>query len=304
MREGGGARLLGLYNNSPAKVLKANLALSHSEEELLNVAGRKQGKSYWHSPERQREFLEEYARVRGIESVEDWDKKARSRSVAAAGGSGLLHRHNGSLSAALAENFPELQWERGRRGKRKAKGAWESMDEQRRTLDAIAEEWSVPEHRSSPEGWRRVPTEAVQQRCAGMLVRHEGLCQALNAVYGQAWEPFQCRTTVPAAYWQEEENVRKFVRFLAAKLDISEPGDWHRISKSTVVQESGTGLLSRMPLLAAASLAFEGVPRAAEPTSRPKKACQRLLRLRLAAIFAPPAPHCGASPAPSGAVGF
>ena len=62
-----------------------------------------------------------------------------------------------------------------------------------------------------------------------LLLHNSSLMQILNAVYPEHnWIPWEF-TRVPAKYWEDVKNQRKFMDWAGKALGIKETNDWHNV---------------------------------------------------------------------------
>jgi hypothetical protein len=59
---------------------------------------------FWTSVDRQRQWMDDFARANGIQTEEDW-YLVRNKDILRAGGSGLLGHYNGSMTRRTNNGF-------------------------------------------------------------------------------------------------------------------------------------------------------------------------------------------------------
>jgi len=298
----GGRGLLRLHGSLMAALQSNFPELDLQEEECRPQRPR----GYWAVPGNRRAFLEEVAVSCSASTAGHWRARVTRAHICSLGGRALLDRYP-SLFAMLADNLPELDWasvdwRTTRAAKALPRGHWDSAERRLEFLQGFAAARGI----RTAADWKKVTLDQlVEAGGAGLLARYPSVLAALNDILGEDWRPADCRPQAPRRYWQEAENVGRFLRELKVRYRISTAEDWARISREQVIEAGGRTLLDSMRLVDALDFAepdqrwhdrMAGLEKTS--VSATKKSSQRWLRTQLLAIFedcSPPARNEGAN---------
>ena len=198
--------------------------------------------SPWESKEKRKQFLKRLEKENGVEQVEQWRLVPKKAIVGSEEGRGWLQWYDGSVHAALEDLRPELKAKAFQCAHRLPGDYWQSVENRREFLVALAERYGV----STRQHWLRVTARQVRDMGGSGLLNECGSVQnALKETFPSG-HPF---TTVPPTrrgkdYWGDAENRRAFVEQLRATFEIKEVSDWKRVTHDQVVAEGGPGILA------------------------------------------------------------
>jgi hypothetical protein len=133
---------------------------------------------YWNNLENQRKFLEEVAPSLGVKTLEDWNKITvnQFRQIGGSSGTRLLQIYGNSLDKILKTLYPNHQW----KIKRKPRGYWKNLDNQRAFLDQIRSSLGI----KNLNDWNNVTTvQLVQVGGSRMLTMYGSLQNMLKDIY-------------------------------------------------------------------------------------------------------------------------
>ena len=204
------------------------------------------------------------------------------------GGGSFLNQYGNSLAAAIEDIYgPEF----GRLVSRNrvTSGYLGSMENQRSLLMLIGRRLGIDPH--LPEAWRAVSrTMIMQHGGAALLRRYKSVQHALSSVFGREgsdeWQVYRCRPSIPAKFWESENNVRSFLMYSKQQLGVEKGDDWRRISRQQLREANAAGLLKHMSFSKALEIAFPGEDwhKLANDHSK-KRANQRDMYLTLRSLF-------------------
>jgi len=287
LAESGGKGLLGVLGDSMA----AALAAAFPRLQMPAAALRR--RRVWASREQRQAFLRELAAAKGLDASlpESW-RSVSYADVVDAGGKGLLNRYDGSVFRLLCDSFPEMDLAEPECRERVSRGHWAARENRLAFLAKLREEHGI----ASPEDWRDVTTIQVRELPGGSgFLSHYGnnFFAALSDLLADkqeeqpAWQAVkQLRPVLPQRYWQDEANVKAFVKHCEEALQLERPEDWRRVSRSQLVELGGATLLHRTRLEDVLQRVYpdENWDRAALSAST-KRASQRLLSLLVGQVI-------------------
>ena len=197
---------------------------------------------YWRNPKIQRVFFDRIAKELNIDvaSPTGWHG-ITTEDIANRGGSSLLSLYNGSLSKALQSVYPNYQIPEKRR---KNKGHWKDITHQKELLENVAQELGF----SDLDGWYNIKAKEVMKpnRLGSLLNHYYGgsLIRALETIYPEKdWHPWLFGNT-SRHFWQDEENVFKFMEWASKKLNIRKLDDWYFVSNEEISTLGGKHMLA------------------------------------------------------------
>lgn len=277
----GGGGLLRKYEGS----LRAALAEAFPEAEFASAVDidcrPRVAPSHWESQENRQAFFDDVARKLGIEQPEQWATVTTAQVQEFPGASAVLRKAKGSLHTALQDAYPQQNFDERNRVK-VGQHFWASRENRKRFLEDIAEKFHV----KKPEDWRKVTRlQVCQENGSGLFSIYPTLFAALEDLYPEDVDILSCRSAVPSAYWEVEENVIAFVKKLERDLQIKTRNDWCRVAQFQVKAAGGAGLLRVMSLREALELVYPEEKWEEAAWGGSKKATQRQLLLLTSGIL-------------------
>ena len=177
---GAGTILNHYYNGSLSKAIQALYPEHVFEEE-------KSSRANWKDKENQKSFLDEVAKLLGVDTskAEQWHA-IKAADIIAKGGKGILYHYGGSLSSALESIYPGYvrpPESDAESGLRKARGHWKDVNNQRTFFDQAAKQLGISS--SNPEEWYKVSKEdIIKLGGSGILQYYQNsFTKALATVY-------------------------------------------------------------------------------------------------------------------------
>lgn len=245
--EHGGGGLLRLHGGSLAAALRE--AFPEAGSGIL--LGARAPRGHWKSLEARRQFLQDFARARGIQEPHEW-RRVTTADVTRAGGSGMLAWYGGKLAPALQECLGAafVQGREVAYADLMQRWQWRSASERKRFLAWTGEVLNL----RTDEDWASVTTTML------IAIGGEGLVEKYWDRIAE--EILSARRKKPSAtvgsgngqpkkmrrsrgYWDDWTNRRKFLEEVRAAYDIREPSDWKKVGPAEVQRMGGRRLLSR-----------------------------------------------------------
>lgn len=283
-----------------------------SINEKGEIAGIKRGQAprgHWDVDENCRDFLLASGKLMGLSTAEDW-VTADASVLRSLGGDGLLRK--GSLFSLLQQHIPEQLVEsdssatkggdRGSMSRAEETGArgidarlkvfkrkvpnrfWHEQKNRRQFLELVAAHFDV----TSPEEWRRVRRSDVKALGGELLLAmYPSFFAAIEDNFPEIeWDVFQCRTHVPLGYWNDDENVKAFVRQLERVYHLETEEDWLRVSREQVAAVGhGASLMKKLPLKNVLQVVYPNRDWEQALKTSTKRATQRWMYLHVSQLF-------------------
>jgi hypothetical protein len=194
-------------------------------------------KTFWQKRENVKRFYDWLGEEIGIKKQSDW-YSVDVETLRNSGGMSLIVTQGFIPSLEFA--YPHLLWSRSKENK--PAFYWNLMYNQRRFMDRISEILGM----ESLSGWYEVKHNFIYQHGGGSLLQlkyNSSLIKALQHIYPEYdWEPwkFGC---CPRNFWNKDENIRKFLDWVAEKLEIRDPSDWYKLTTQKLIHLGGKALL-------------------------------------------------------------
>jgi hypothetical protein len=172
--------------------------------------------------------------------------KVRKPDFENRGGGAILRFHDGSLLKAFQFVFPEIDWRKERKMKKKPYYFWKSMENQKNFLLKMAETLQFPVGDLSP--WYRVIGKDII-RLGGkslLLEYNSSIPKMLREVFPEHEWDLNRFLKRPQNFWKSREVQRSTMKEIGHKLGIPETdmSFWYKVSYEEVVKNGGKGVLS------------------------------------------------------------
>lgn len=179
---------------------------------------------YWTTTTNQRKYFDWLAELFEIGNEEDWES-VRVEDIKSTGGMSLIV-HYGNLASALRSVYPEKQWN----------------SPERIFFDSLATRLGI----ENQADWYTVGVEVVREHNgASVLSNHGNLFNALQKSYPEyQWFPWPFLHTAHNM-WNNTENHRKCIDWLADKFGIERPEQWYGVTIQSVKESGGGGLIAQ-----------------------------------------------------------
>lgn len=238
--EEGGAAFLAHHGNSLKAALEEMHSTSRRRTSVTTAAEQKRQR--WENPGERKTVLDAIARAHNVRQASDW-RGIRPSDVEREA-SGLLEAYGGSLLAALKATYDDAEeWEEWQVNKKVPNGYWESQENARRFLEAVAKTYGV----ERAEDWKRVTREHIGKAGGrSLLLKHGTMHALLSFAFPElSLSAEECRATKPRGHWKDRANRRAFLEKLAKEHDIHSPEEWRKLQKRTVVQAGGSAIVNQ-----------------------------------------------------------
>lgn len=162
----GGAALLKLYGNSLLRLLSGVFPEHTWDPKRFS----RKNQTYWHSIERQRDFMLNLGREIGFKEG-DYDAWYRitNTTIIKNGGTSVLSLHGNSVLTLLSAIFPEHSWDPSK-FVRKPRGYWTSEENRRAFLEAIGRKIGIRE--GDMDAWYKVSNSVIHKHGGTRLLHY------------------------------------------------------------------------------------------------------------------------------------
>jgi hypothetical protein len=162
------------------------------------------------------------------------------------GADALLEANDGSPWRVLCNAYPDYPWKAWLFGS-VPKGYWSKLENQRIYLKWLGEKCNIEK---MDDWYEKIGIKEVVQYAGASLAKKYGysMYKLLSAVFPywkwQAWK-FE---RVPNRFWENDENVSEYIRWMVDKLDVVTIQDLHSITTEDINHLRGSSLLNIITL--------------------------------------------------------
>jgi len=203
--------------------------------------------------------ITEYEQWYGIQTKEIYKRP---------GGKEFLGQYRNSLPSALSTLMPEYDWKpwrfkhtrtlrntitsmaEGTIGNRDRECFWNLESNRRKYFQWLSRELEI----DSPEAWYHVRLCKIRSNGgSGFLEFYRSstlnpLNNALLELYPDyLWKPWLF-SNVPSNYWNDENSLKSYLRWLAEQLQIKQMNDWYNVSTDDIDRLKGTSMRRKFGL--------------------------------------------------------
>ena len=243
IRENGGSTLLNKYSMYQIKCLGFP-----EEKELItnqNLKLKKPSK-YWDDKKNVQTFLLHVKEKYNLKNEKDWNLISKKDIKALYGGNTLLNKY--SLFELKLLGFPD-----GNFNSVKNSGFWNDENNVKQFLKQL----KVKLNLNTPNDWNLLSQKDIQANGGSSLLQNYSLYK-LKCIGCPEGKNFfkKPKLSKPSGYWNNEENVKQFLKNLENKYNLKSLDDWENITQKDIRLNGGNRLLSKYSLFELKCLGF------------------------------------------------
>ena len=186
--------------------------------------------AYWKNQENIDNFLSEIKEKYNLQTPEDWNS-ITWKQIQSNGGGSFLQKY--SMFEIKCMACPE-----GKSSFNNPPGYWDNQENIDNFLSKIKEKYNL----KTPEDWNSITWKQIHSNGGSLLSKYsifEIKCMACPEGKSSFNNPYQS-----SGYWDNQENILNFLSEIKEKYNLNTPEDWKRVSKTQIIQEGGSGLLT------------------------------------------------------------
>ena len=183
---------------------------------------------YWDNQENILNLLSKIKEKYNLQTPEDWNSITR-KHIQSNGGGPLLSKY--SMFEIKCMACPE-----GKLSFNNPPGYWENQENILNFLSKIKEKYNL----QTPEDWNSITQKHIQSNGGGALLSKYSLYEIKCMACPEGKSSFNN----PPGYWDNQENIDNFLSQIKEKYNLNTPEDWKRFSKTQIIQEGGSVLLT------------------------------------------------------------
>ena len=246
------------WNSITTKHIQSNggrtLLLKYSIFEIKSMAcpegksifkNPQQSSGYWENSVNIDNFLSKIKEKYNLNTPEDWNS-ITNKHIQSNGGSSLLQKY--SMFEIKCMACPE--------GKSiftnppQSPGYWESTENILKYLSKIKEKYNL----NTPEEWNSITQKHIQSNGGGTLLKKYSLYEIKCMACPEGKSIFN-NPKQSSGYWDNQENIDKFLTTIKEKYNLITPEDWNLITQKHIQSNGGRGLLSKYSMFELKSMA-------------------------------------------------
>ena len=186
---------------------------------------------YWENQENILNLLSKIKEKYNLQTPEDWNS-IKAQHIQSNGGWGLLSKY--SLNEIKCMACPE-----GKSSFKNPSGYWDNQENIDNFLSKIKEKYNL----NTLEDWNSITKKHIQSNGGGSFLQKYSMFEIKCMACPEGKSSFN-NPPNPSGYWDNQENIDNFLSKIKEKYNLKTPEDWKRVSKTQIIQEGGSGLLT------------------------------------------------------------
>jgi hypothetical protein len=200
-------------------------------------------RAFWHNPENHRRYMRWLGEQLGFRRPEDWYRVTIQDFLDHCGGS-FLGFYKNALSSAVKAYLPDYDWKEWMFYPTPG-GFWDVRENRLRYMRWLGEKLGC----SGPEDWYGVLQGDFEANYGNGCMKRYGCCPTtavMDLFPDYPWLEWRF-ARVPAGFWDQPENRRRYIEWLGKKLGFRRTEDWLRVRRRDFKENYGGGLLAMYP---------------------------------------------------------
>ena len=194
---------------------------------------------FWEDQENIQTFLVELKEKLNLQTLEDWKALTR-KQIKINGGSRLVELY--SMNDIRCMGFPEGKSKFYKEPKQKPTGYWNEPENIKAFLNQVELKFNL----KTVDDWNSISANQIRLCGGGKLLELYSLFEIKCFGFPQGKEIFLNEPNQrPPGFWNNDENVIKFLEKLKENLNLNNSEDWNRISYDQIIANNGGGLIKK-----------------------------------------------------------
>jgi hypothetical protein len=231
-----GSTLLMYYSNSHFRLLKEMFP----QHDWMEWKFKNAPQGFWQSKENIRRYIQWFEKEMKIQSPEDWYRITHD-DLMNHYGAGLLSRYPFDLRKLLKDVYPKQKWLQWKFVQVQP-GFWDKLENRLEYLHWLGKTLGFKEI----EDWYELKRNHFAQNDGATLIFHhyeKDLLRPLAELFPDyEFYPWMF-DRVPVGYWDQPENCRDYLEWLAEQLHITELDGWYDVVRADFRNHFGAGYM-------------------------------------------------------------
>ena len=205
---------------------------------------------YWKDEKNIQNFLLFLKEKLKLESFEDWSK-ITGKDIRFYGGGHLLQSF--SLLDIKCFGCPEGKFYFTHQSNKKTKGYWENKENIKEFLHLLKEKYNF----NTPQDWNKLTKKIIQLHGGYGLLQLYSIYEIKLIASPEGKSIFkESKSHKPPGYWNNVENVKKFLELISNTFHFKDENDWNSLSTKQIIQLGGQNLFNNYNLFDLKVLGF------------------------------------------------
>ena len=198
--------------------------------------------NYWENEENVKEFLLKLKEKYNLQSANDWNSITQ-KQISSLGGNTLLRKY--SMFDLKCLGFPEGKLEFDLPNKSKPSKYWENEENVKDFLLKLKEEYNL----KSANDWNLITQKQIILIGGSTLLRKYSMFEIKCLGFPEGELEFdKPNKSKPSKYWENKENVTKFLLKLKKIYNLQNFDDWNSLTSKQVISNGGSALFNHYTL--------------------------------------------------------
>ena len=228
IKSNGGSRLLSKYSIFDLKCM----ACPEGKSIFSNPP---QAPGYWEIQENVDNFLSQIKEKYNLNTPEDWNSIAK-KQIQDNGGSTLLSNYSMFDLKCMACPEGKSTFKHPKR----SSGYWENQENIDNFLLEIKEKYNL----NTPDDWNSITNKQIQSNGGSRLLSKYSMFELKCMACPEGKSKFKNQRQT-SGYWENQENIDKFLLEIKEKYNLNTPEDWNSITHNQIQDNGGSRLLSK-----------------------------------------------------------
>ena len=228
IQSNGGRSLLNKYSMFEIKCMAC-------PEGKLTFKNPPQAQGYWENQENILKFLSKIKEKYNLNTPEDWNSIA-IKHIRSNGGSSLLNKYSIFKLKCMACPEGKLIFTKSNQA---PAGYWENQENIFNFLSKLKEKYNL----NTPEDWNSINYKKFKSNGGRTLLNKFSIFELKCMACPEGKLLFN--TKQQAGYWDNRENIQKFLSKIKEKYNLDSTEAWNSITRQQIQWNGGLGLLSK-----------------------------------------------------------
>ena len=194
---------------------------------------------YWENKENILNFLAKIKEKYNLKSPNDWNTVSQNQ-IQLNGGGTLLNMYSMvDLKCMACPEGKEIF-----KNPKETQEFWESQENILQFLSEIKEKYNL----NTPKDWNSITKKQIQSNGGNLLLSKYSMFE-LKCIACPEGKEFFNKPKEPPGYWENKENIQKFLLQIKEKYNLNTPNDWNSITQNHFKFNGGSSLLSKYSML-------------------------------------------------------
>ena len=196
---------------------------------------------YWEDRNNVIKYMNWLSNELHVNKYEDW-YNVKYEDIVNNHGISILSQFQNShikLITAIYNNYDWLPWKFNSVPKR----YWEDKNNVIKYMNWLSNELHINKY----EDWYNVSREDILNKYGNSLLGmyNNSHIKLITTIYNDYdWLPWMFKSS-PRKYWEDKNNVVKYMNWLANKLNINKNEDWYKVTQQDIINNYGSGLIKK-----------------------------------------------------------